>query len=231
MEPSIVIAYSFALQDGRTRECSLALDPVSLRLRVDPPASPPEWTALGYCRCANCSLDPLTRHCPAALALAAIIGEFSDLFSYENATVTVTTDERLYRRETTIQQGLGSLVGIVMAGSGCPVLDRMRPLIRFHLPFASLQETAFRMVALHFLAQHLRERQGLSAAWPLGKIETMYAEVGQTNRDFAERIRGAAARDAHLNALVCLDCFASMVPLALDDILDALTPSFSAWLS
>ncbi|HEY6012231.1 MAG TPA: hypothetical protein VIX18_12265, partial [Nitrospirota bacterium] len=58
----------------------------------------------------------------------------------------------------------------------------------------------------------------------------VYAEVGIVNRDFANRLRDAAKKDANINALVNLDCFAAMVPLLADDTLKGLKPYFSAYL-
>jgi hypothetical protein len=51
------------------------------------------------------------------------------------------------------------------------------------------------------------------------------------NRDFANRLRDAAKKDANINALVNLDCFAAMVPLVAEDTLKALKPYFSAYLT
>lgn len=50
------------------------------------------------------------------------------------------------------------------------------------------------------------------------------------NNDFAERLLGAAQNDVNVNALVNLDAFAKMVPLAADQMLRKIAPYFSALL-
>jgi hypothetical protein len=86
------------------------------------------------------------------------------------------------------------------------------------------------MVSMHLLVQYYRNQDGLSAEWSLEGLSRVYAEVGIVNRDFAIRLRDAAKKDANINALVNLDCFATMVPLVAEDTLAALKPYFSAYL-
>jgi hypothetical protein len=57
----------------------------------------------------------------------------------------------------------------------------------------------------------------------------VYAKVSVVNRDFANRLRDAAKKDANINALVNLDCFATMVPFVAEDTLKQLKPYFSAY--
>jgi len=231
MEDQLSITYDFRLSNGSEKRFTLSLDAQTLGIRTERPLTPPSWARLEHHKCSLCSLAGSTdQYCPAAAHLAAILDEFADLFSHDKAFVTVTTDERTYSRDTTIQQGLSALIGIVMTTSGCPVLDHMRPLVRFHLPFASLSDTVFRMTSLYFLAQYFMKQEGKAVDWDLGGIQGIYEQVGQVNRDFAERIADTGKKDANLNALVNLDCFASMVPLALEDTLNELKGSFSAYL-
>jgi hypothetical protein len=48
-------------------------------------------------------------------------------------------------------------------------------------------------------------------------LGTIYSEFGQVIRDFANRMRAAAKKDANVNALVNLDAFASMMTLAAEN--------------
>jgi hypothetical protein len=169
-------------------------------------------------------------YCPIALNFADIAEQFKDMVSHQEVTVTVTTEERLYSKDTTVQQGLSPLVGIVMATSGCPVMEQLKPMVRFHLPFATLEETIFRMVSMYLVAQYFQKQNGGSAEWNLDGLAKVYAEVGVVNRDFAQRLRDAAKKDANVNALVNLDCFATMVPLAAEETLSGIKPYFSAYL-
>jgi hypothetical protein len=103
-------------------------------------------------------------------------------------------------------------------------------MVRFHLPFATLEETIFRMVSMYLVAQYFQKENGRPAEWSLDGLTKVYAEVGVVNRDFAQRLRDAAKKDANVNALVNLDCFATMVPLAAEETLSGIKPYFSAYL-
>ena len=78
------------------------------------------------------------------------------MLSHEMVTVTVRTDERTFTKETMIQHGLSPLVGIIMTTGGCPIMEHLKPMVRFHLPFASLEETIFRMVSMYLMVQYYR---------------------------------------------------------------------------
>ncbi len=144
--------------------------------------------------------------------------------------VVVIVEERTYSKETTVQMGLSPLLGIIMTTSGCPIMEQLKPMVRFHLPFASLEETIFRMVSMYLVAQYLRKQAGRSAEWDLDGLTRIYAQIAQVNKDFVDRLLGAAKNDVNVNALVNLDAFAKMVPLAADSMLAKITPYFSALL-
>ncbi len=82
---------------------------------------------------------------------------------------------------------------------------------------------------MHLLVQYYRNREGKQAAWGLEGLIEVYGQVSIVNRDFADRLRDAAKKDANINALVNLDCFAAMVPLAAEDTLEGIRPYFSAY--
>lgn len=56
-----------------------------------------------------------------------------------------------------MQIGLYSLLGLVMATSGCPHLDFLRPLALHPLPFSSIHETVFRVSSSYLTEQYFRE--------------------------------------------------------------------------
>lgn len=231
MENPIKITYSFKFSEGANKIFNILLDRQTLAFSSPRKSDPPIWARLGHNKCSNCSLDERSnKHCPVALNLADIAEEFKDFFAYENVSVTVTTEDRTYSKDTTIQQGLSALIGIIMTTSGCPVMERLKPMVRFHLPFASLTETIFRMVSMHLMAQYFLNQEGRAANWKLTGLENIYAEVGQVNRDFAQRLADAAKKDANVNALVNLDCLATMVPLAAEETLNEIKSYFSAHL-
>lgn len=226
----LTITYAYRFKNGREAIFPLALDKGSLAYVAERPPGLPLWSLLNFSKCAICPLSEQAHtYCPVAANLAGIVEEFRDFLSHEEVSVTVTTEERRYVKDTTIQQGLSPLLGIIMTTSGCPVMEQLKPMVRFHLPFASLEETVFRMVSMYLVSQFLRSREGRSAAWSLEGLAAVYAEVGQVNRDFAQRMRAAAKKDANVNALVNLDCFASLVPIAAEETLKELRPYFAAY--
>lgn len=232
MTAPLTIGYHFAFPDGESTAFVLELERSDLRLRPATVAPPPEWTALAHQQCRICPLTPAESPCcPIALNLADVVARFAQRFSYQGVAVTVTTAERSYFKETTLQEGLSSLLGIVMVTSGCRPMERLKPLVRFHLPFASLEETTFRTIALHLITQLLRREQGLAADFGLSGLAAIYAEVAEVNNRFAKRLLTAAQKDANLNALVNLHCFTTLVPASAAELLRDLEGSFAALLA
>ena len=231
MDNSIRFIYIYQFADGRSKHFDLHLDGSDLRLMASQPPDLPLWAMLSYEKCEHCPLDEQQfTYCPIAANLAGIVEEFRNFLSHERVSVTVVCEERAYGKETTVQGGLSPLLGIIMTTSGCPVMEQRKPMVRFHLPFASLDETIFRGVSMYLLAQYFRQQDGREATWSLEGLAPIYADVGRVNRDFARRMRAAAKKDANVNALVNLDVFASMMTFAAEDTLNRLKPYFAALL-
>src|SRR5208282_5877645 len=104
-----------------------------------------------------------------------------------------------------LAQGVRSLVGLVMAASGCPILDRLKPLVRTHQPFANWDETAFRVIGSYLLAQYFIAKRGGKPDWELEKLVEFYDEIKLVNKSFCERLRSFCLQDAPINAVVELD--------------------------
>jgi len=231
MSEPIKIDYAYQFKTGALVRFNLRLDRETLALQLEKRPDPPLWALLNHKKCENCPLDERRHlHCPVALNFADIAEPFRDMLSHEKVMVTVTTEERTFSKETMIQHGLSPLVGIIMTTSGCPIMEHLKPMVRFHLPFASLDETIFRMVSMYLFVQYYRHQDGKPAEWNLDGLLKAYAEVSIVNRDFANRLRNAAKKDANINALVNLDCIAAMMPFAAEETLKNLKPYFSAYL-
>jgi hypothetical protein len=221
------IRYHFELPDGSKRTLEFSFDPADFRLRNPRPAEPPFWTELGYNQCANCPLDPAVHaHCPAALQMAAAVEPLKALVSFDTVRVTVVQDERAVHVETTAQQALSSVLGLVMATSECPWTSHLRPMARFHLPFASEAETIYRSISMFLLA---REISGAGSAQGFAGLAELYDNLHVVNRDMSRRLGAATATDPARNAMALLDAQATLLPVALDDSLEELKPLFDAW--
>lgn len=227
---TLLITYKVATPDSRERVFNLELDRDTAELTSAPNPNPPPWTELAFHQCEGCPLSKDTRHCPAALHLANVIDGFADLVSYDQVRVTVDSEERSVIATLSAQQALASLMGLIMASSGCPRTAVFRPMARFHLPFSSESETAYRVASMYLVAQQFKARSGEPADFKLENLESVYRGVHSVNRAMAQRLRAASRQDAIVNAIVLLDVYSSLVPVAIHDILDEVKPAFAALL-
>jgi len=227
---TITYLYKFRFQDGREKQFEVVLDEDTLELLRKDPDPKPEWTKLKYSQCENCPLPDTVEHCPVAVSLAGLVEAFSDAASYEAAEVTVETAQRTYFRKTTLQKGLSAIIGIYMSTSNCPVCDKLRPMTRFHLPFANSIETFFRSVSSYLTAQFLMMRQGKTPDWELKGLQEIYKEVNTVNKGMTSRLHRATERDANINAVVILHSFGDGITYFIESGLSDIEPMFQVFL-
>src|SRR5574337_945146 len=174
------IVYAYRFSDGSTKNFELLLDKGALVLLRAKHENPPEWSRIEFNQCLNCPLDKSAHpYCPIAVNLSEIAEAFKNRSSLERVNVLVTVDERSYVKNTMVPQGLSPLLGIIMTTSGCPVMEPLKPMVRYHLPFASLEETVFRMVSMYLVGQFLRHHEGKTAEWSLEGLARIYGEVAK----------------------------------------------------
>lgn len=219
MPDPIRFAYAFRFPDGTKKEFDVRLDPDTLGLLAPTDAPKPAWTRLRYHQCENCPLGDDVEYCPVAVNLATLVETFKDAVSFESTTVRVQTAERTYEKDTALQKGLSSIIGIYMVTSNCPVMDALRPNVRFHLPFASMDETVYRAVSMYLMAQYFLMRKGKPPDWALTHLAETYQAVAKVNRGMSDRIRHATAEDANVNAVIILSTQGCMVPTYVEDSL------------
>jgi hypothetical protein len=139
------IQYCFQMEDGQKEIFSVQLDPMRLESCLDFSGHLPDWTRLAFYQCENCTLPSGNdARCPAAVNMVDIVDRFADLLSHDETLVVVSTQERTISSATTMQRGVCSLMGLLMAISGCPMTAFFKPMARSHLPFASTEETIWR---------------------------------------------------------------------------------------
>jgi uncharacterized protein DUF6901 len=255
MSAPLRIRYRFDLPDGSQKTLDFLFDAVTFRLSNPPPADPPFWTELKFNQCANCPLSTERHaHCPAAVQMAAALGPLNALVSFDTVGVTVVQPERTVHVETTAQQAMSSVLGLIMATAGCPWTDRLRPMARFHLPFANEAETLYRSVSMFLLSLELAGRgpplavadtlavaEAPAAAADAARtapapaprtfaaLEELYKNLHLVNRDMSRRLGAATNTDPARNAIALLDTYTTLLPAALDRSLDELRPLFDAW--
>ncbi len=206
---SLWFQYKFSSPQGRVREFHVHLDPETLGLITKGYASHPDWTQLTYHQCTNCPLRPEDHpRCPVAANLMEVVECFKGDVSCEPTDVEIATANRTYRNRVPLQVGLSALVGIYMVSSGCPHLDKLRPMVHSHLPFATREETTYRAVAMYWLAQFFRKQHGEEPDWELEGLASIYEEIITVNSCFRLRVAALHVADAGMNALFRLDCYA-----------------------
>jgi hypothetical protein len=230
-EPTeIRYVYKFKFDDGTEKDFEVVLDNMTLELIRDDPNPKPEWTQLKYSQCENCPLPDSVEYCPVAVSLAKLVESFHDAASYESAAVTVETPQRTYFKKTTLQKGLSAIIGIYMSTSNCPVTDRLRPMTRFHLPFANSIETFFRSVSSYLTAQFLLMRQGHQPDWEMKNLQGIYKAVNLVNKGMTTRLLKATEKDANVNAVVILHSFGDGINYFIESGLAELEPMFAVFL-
>jgi hypothetical protein len=216
-----MITYQFILQDGQCIEFEVDLDRErSGRSLAD---TLPQWTRLDYGKCPNCPLTGTEQaHCPAAVDMLKIVSAFKAVISYTRAKIEVTTPERTYLKNCDVQTGLRSLLGLVMATSGCPILRQLKGMAKTHLPFATMEETLFRTVGFYLIRQYLAMRAGGRPDLELRGLDALYQTLQTVNRHFNQRLMAASEQDANLNAITSLQYVSFGVSFSLEDHLDEL---------
>jgi hypothetical protein len=152
---------------------------------------------------------------------------FNEILSCRVADIQVKTPEREYFKRTDTQTGLRALIGFVMASSECPILNKMRGMAYFHLPFASLDETIFRIVSSYLLNQYYVYQQGGEADWDLTELKERFKQTQVVNYQFLERIRAGCEADSNLNVLATLFTISSMLSLSVERHLKDLEQYFN----
>ncbi|HKK17164.1 MAG TPA: hypothetical protein VJ952_00670 [Opitutales bacterium] len=181
----------------------------------------PAWTRLGYEQCACCPLKTETHsHCPAAIRMHEVLETFKDFESVEKVKLTVETERRTYVQNCDLQSGLNSMLGLLMATSGCPVVGKLRAMATFHMPFCSFGETLFRSVGAYLTKQYFAQQDGEEPDWELEGLKRFYEELEELNKAFSGRIRGIEQSDAISNAMVMFFAASIVVASALEEHLE-----------
>lgn len=225
---NVAIRYCFTLSDGSQEVYDLELDGQNLELVGNIPESLPSWTDLDFHECPHCPLPIDTHpHCPLAVRLVSIVEPFDRLLSYDKIHVDVITEERSISQDTTAEQGIGSLMGLVIATCGCPHTAFFKPMARFHLPLASEDETIYRAASMYLLAQYFLKKEGHDADLELKGLMKIYDNIQVVNSSIAKRLRAATEKDSSLNAIVLLDMYAKTLSYAIEESLEEVRYLFS----
>lgn len=225
------IKYQFTLPEGRTESFTISFDGEKCLTEPFGSDAIPDWYRLNFRQCPNCTLSVIDNPlCPMMSALGRAASKFSSIVSFESVDLSVITEERTVFQKTSVQRALSSLLGLLIAVSGCPHTVYFKPMARFHLPLSTEDETVFRAVGMYLLAQYLRKIKGLDAELGLSGLKIIYENLRIVNRAVADRLREATKADAMVNAVILLDLFAKALPDIIDMKLEEMEPLFSPYL-
>ena len=227
------IQYHLTLNDDNDRyeRFMVTFDTETMETVRRPSGELPEWTDLSFHRCENCPLDPLQHDlCPAAVSMCDIVERLDGVQTYHKVTVQVVTEDRVYALRTEAQIAISSLLGLLLATSGCPHTAFFKPLARFHLPFASIEETLHRVVSSYLVGQYFRKQKGMESELDFDGLIEIYRQQEIVNRGMVHRLRSARLRNGSVNALVLLDLFTKTMPDAIESSLEEIRYLYRSYL-
>jgi len=228
----INIQYVFKLDEDRSEIINLRLDPLTLELVNLSKGELPFWSRLDFHQCPHCPLDPETSpDCPVAATLVDVVKRFENVLSYHHVDLEVSMAARHVIQHTTAQRAISSLLGILFPASGCPHTAFFKPMVRFHLPLATEEDTVFRAGGMFLMAQYFLKRNGLNGALNFSGLEHIYKNMNLLNMNIAERLRNGASAESSVNAITLLDVFTHTLPMAFDDQLEEMRHLFEPYLS
>lgn len=221
MEPTFDIRYRFLFKNGREEVIEVKIDKLTMESLLDNSATPPDWCRLDFHQCPNCPLRTDTHpYCPLAAKLVRLMAAYQDVVSFDEVEMEATTPERTVSKCTTAQRAASSLMGLIMATSGCPHMDFLKPMARYHLPLATEEETIFRVVSTYLLAQYFRHNSVPDTDFDLENLKKIYGEIRVVNAAMASRLRSVGEQDSAVNAVILLDIFAKALPSSIEDSLE-----------
>lgn len=220
--------YTFEFSDGKIKEYDLLLEPETLSLiRQEPVQSPAQWTRLDYEKCRCCPLTPdIYSRCPIAVNIMELVDNFKDVFSYHDCKVICETVDRTYFKDTSVMEGLSAIFGVIMATSDCPVMEFLKPMARFHLPFSTIEETTVRTASMYLLAQYFKYKDQPDLNFDFTALEKHYARVQQVNDGLLKRIKSVGSEDADKNAIITLYSMSQFLSMEIDYSLEGLASIF-----
>lgn len=219
--------YRFKRADKTELIYTVIVDPDTLNVLTPDSDNDPDWTLLEYHQCDHCPLKKENHpRCPVAKNLHRLLTTFEKTQSIDIYEVQVETPERIYMKNTDIQNSLGSLFGLIMATSSCPTMSFLKPMARFHLPFSTIEETIFRSLGSFLISKYL-EKSTVDKSEVNQDLTENYKLVNAVNRNLISRIQHLINKktsgDADQNAIVILDTLAVLLTMELGQNVDLIS--------
>lgn len=222
------ITYHFNFESNKKFSYSMNFDRKSGLFLSKASAHYPSWTKLEHNQCEHCPLNKKdVEYCPVATNISEIVEAFTEETSFNKVEISVETRERTYIKNTDMQTGLFGVMGLIMATSECPSLSFLRPMARFHLPFATIEETLIRSVSFFLLGHYINNKEDKNT-FSLEKLSEYYLNIKKVNRGFSKRVKSVAKKDADINALIILYNFSEYLSIEISENLSSLEKYFKS---
>ena len=210
------ILYKFKFSEDNEQDFVIKMDSETLDILDEPKDSYPKWAKLEYQKCSNCPLNEKEHeYCPVAMKLVGTVDFFCKPLEFKHVDLSVETPERIFSKNVDLKSAAVSLIGIYMATSGCPIMDKLRPMARHHLPLATTPETTYRSISNYLIAQYLLAHQDKEPDWQLKNLGSIYDAIKIVNTRFRERLLKISSEDCALSAILTLDAYAYYINLSL----------------
>lgn len=219
------VKYDFEFDDGNTLNYEVDVNRAPIEeQKLEREAD--DWVKLDHCQCSNCPLKRSeTQYCPAAYDIQKVVEDFKNQPAFQKVTVKVLSAERTYVKRTALEEGLRSLMGLIMATSHCPILAELKPMANHHLPFSSNDEFILRTASIYLLQQYLDYRNGEAPDWELNGLVDRNKRLQLVNQALWQRIHSACESDSNLKALLSFFSMSSSVSFSLESQLQKLKAS------
>ncbi|MCP5161752.1 MAG: hypothetical protein H7A00_08790 [Hahellaceae bacterium] len=209
------VEYVFEFADGKRMQYQIDLLRSS-EAEEERKAAGEEWTFLKHCKCSNCPLSSSHVYCPVALDIEGVVKDFKSQPAFQKVTVTVLTPERSYLKRTSLEEGLRSMLGLIMATSRCPILGELKPMAMQHMPFSSGDEFITRSASTYLLQQYFVMRAGKTPDWEMKGLVERNKQLQLVNQALWQRIHTVCESDSNLKALLSFFSMASSVSFSLE---------------
>jgi hypothetical protein len=221
--------YQFQFLNGQVKDYHITLNPDTLSMiPVASTLAMPDWVGLTFKQCRHCPLKTESHaNCPIAVNLMELVESFKNVFSYHDCMVVCHTAERTYSKQTSVMEGLSAIFGVIMATSDCPVMEFLKPMARFHLPFATIEETTVRTASMYLLAQYFKHKNQPEMRCDFKTLEYHYSRVQWVNEGLLARIHSVTSEDADKNAIVTLHSLSQFLSMEIDYSLSGLEYIFA----
>lgn len=226
-----VIKYFFSWDEGYAN-FDLEFDEETISLLNKPPEVIPDWAKLSHFQCPNCPLDQNeVEYCPTAVSFIPVVESFKNIESNSEVSVEARVGNRMVALRASARRAISSVVGLLFAGSGCPRTVYFRPMVRFHIPVATEDETIMRAMSMYLLVQYFKYKNGEKPDMDLVGLKKIYDELQIVNMTMAERLRSIEGTTVPVNSVILLDMYTKMIPDKIDNSLKDLAYLFNSFLS